>query len=100
MDWAWTEKENWIWGKVKGRSRYTKLGNVEDGYLREGWERDGKGEVVEGYVESLTDGWSARQVWGFAVVEGERRHVRRILARKKGWEDRRIRIVYDWKGKV
>lgn len=102
MDWEWTDKHNWIWGKVHGKSRYTRLENVEDpdGYLREGWERACvEGEVVEGYVESVTDGWTARQVWGFAVVEGERRHVRRVLARKKGWKDQRIRLVYDWKGR-
>ena len=98
MDWQWTEKYNWIWGKVNGKSRYTKLGGIEDAYLKEGWSKDCvEGEVVEGYVESTTDGWTARQVWGFAEVEGERRHVRRILAKKAGWEDQRIRMVYDWK---
>ena len=96
MDWQWTEKTNWIWGKVNGKSRYTKLDEIEDAFLREGW--CGEGEVVEGYVESLTGKWTARQVWGFALVEGERRHVRRILAMKRGWEDLRIRMVYDWKG--
>ena len=104
MDWEWTVKENWIWGKVKGRSRYTRLAEIEDPFLKEGWENDssgdggGKGEVVEGYVESVADGWTARQVWGFAEVEGQRRHVRRILSTKPRWEDQRIRMVYDWKG--
>ena len=98
MDWQWTDKYNWIWGKVHGKSRYTKLEDVEDAdrYLREGWE---EGEVVEGFVESVGGGWMARQVWGFAVVDGQRRHVRRVLARKKGWADQRIRLVYDWKGR-
>ena len=98
MDWKWTEKHNWIWGKVNGKSRYVKLDQIEDAYLREGWSRECvDGEVVEGYVESLTDGWVARQVWGFAVVDGERRHVRRILAQKPKQADQRIRMVYDWK---
>lgn len=99
MDWEWTEKYNRIWGKVHGKSRYVKLGEIEDEFLRDGWEehcvREG---IVEGYVESATDKWSARQVWGFAEVGGERKHVRRILAQKPGQESLRIRIVYDWKG--
>ncbi|KAF2482420.1 hypothetical protein BDY17DRAFT_251305 [Neohortaea acidophila] len=99
MDWETGEKTNWIWGKVSGQSRYTTLGEIEDDYLREGWGPDCvEGEVVEGYVESVTDRWSARQVWGFAEVEGMRKHVRRILARKPGHRDERIRLVYDWKG--
>lgn len=97
MDWQWTEKENWIWGKVNGRSRYVKLSEIEDEYLKEGWEGGSEGEVVEGYVESLKDGWDARQIWGFAVVGGEKKHVRRILARRPGWKEERIRMVYDWK---
>lgn len=94
MDWQWTEKYNWIWGNVKGKSRYVGVDQIEDPYLREGWE---DGDVVEGYVESVGDSWTARQVWGFAEVKGQRRHVRRILARKTGWADQRIRMVYDWK---
>ncbi len=98
MDWEQGEKSNWIWGKVSGKSRYTKLDSIEDEYLREGWSRDCvDGEVVEGYVESVTDKWSATQIWGFAEVEGVRRHVRRILAKKPGSADLRIRMVYDWK---
>ena len=98
MDWAWTEKYNRIWGKVHGKSRYTRLDQVEDEWMRQGWSKECvEGQVVEGYVESATDSWSARQVWGFAVVEGERRHVRRVLAKKPGQEDQRIRLVYDWK---
>lgn len=51
-------------------------------------------------MEGVKDGWTAHQVWGFAVVEGERRHVRRILARREGWREERVRMVYDWKGPV
>ena len=98
MDWEPTEKENWIWGKVRGRSRYASPSGLEDQYLREWWDEGT--DVVEGWAESMTDGWTAHQAWGFAEVEGERRHVRRILAKKKGWKDLRIRMVYDWKGEA
>lgn len=101
MDWEQGEKDNWIWGKVNGQSRYTTLDQIEDEYLRDGWGQDCiDGEVVEGYVESVTGTWRARQVWGFAEVDGERKHVRRILAQKPGQKDLRIRMVYDWKAPV
>ncbi|KAK3720904.1 hypothetical protein LTR37_003567 [Vermiconidia calcicola] len=98
MDWVWTEKSNWIWGKVRGRGHYTKLAEIDDPYLREGWtEECANGDVVEGVAESVTDSWSARQVWGFAMIDGQRRHVRKIHATRPGWKDLRIRMVYDWK---
>ena len=98
MDWVWTEKSNWIWGKVRGRGHYTKLAEIDDPYLREGWtEECVNGDVVEGVAESVTDSWKARQVWGFATIDGQRRHVRKIHAKRPGWKDLRIRMVYDWK---
>ena len=102
MDGALTEKYNWIWGKVLGKSRYVKIEEITDGFLREGWSKDCiDGELVEGYVEYGTEKakekWTALQIWGFAEVDGERRHVRKILATKPGWKDQRIRMVYDWK---
>ena len=58
---------------MSGKSRYVKLDGIGDGFLKEGWD---EGEVVEGYVESVNDKWSATQVWGFAEIDGVRRHVR------------------------
>jgi len=46
-------------------------------------------------VESMTDSWTAQQVWGMAVVKGERRQVRKVLAKKKD-KVHRISIVYDY----
>ena len=105
MDWQTTVKPNKIWGEVRGRSRYIALPAIEtdDPWLKEGWDDSCSGEgkvVVEGYVEGVKEGWSAHQIWGFAVVGGERRHVRKILARRQGWKDERVRMVYDWKGPV
>ena len=98
MDGVWTDKHNWIWGKVHGKSRYVKLDEIDDAYLKEGWCKDCvDGGVVEGYVESEKDKWTAWQIWGFAEVDGERKHVRKIVATKPGWQDQRIRMVYDWK---
>lgn len=102
MEWEWLETENWIWGKVRGKNRFIACKDVEDEFLRTGWEEacSGENDVIEGYVESVTDTWTARQVWGFAVVDGVRRHVRRILAQKPGQKDVRFQMVYDWKEEV
>lgn len=102
MDWQTGVIKNKIWGEVRGRSRYATLDQIEEAWLTEGWDETctGQGEIVEGYVESVKDGWTAYQIWGFAVVEGQRRHVRRILAKRKGWKDEKVRMVYDWKGPV
>lgn len=55
-----------------------------------------EGDVIWSHTESLGNGWVADQVWGFAEVEGLRRHVRRVVSRK-GKEVVRVRLVYDWK---
>ena len=101
MDWQWTVKPNKIWGDVRGRSRYTPLSSISEDWLREGWDETCTSTtVVEGFVEGVKDGWTSHQVWGFAVVEGQRRHVRRIVARREGWSEERVRMVYDWKGET
>ena len=101
MDWEATVKPNKIWGEVRARTHYTTVAKLPDAWLREGWEKECvEGEVIEGIVEGVKDGWTAHQVWGFAEVEGQRRHVRKILAQRKGWKDERIRMVYDWRGPV
>lgn len=74
-----------------------KLTDVDDdAFLKEGWE-DLEAEHVQAYVESYDNGWTADQVWGFEVVDGERRHVRHIVVRK-GSDWKQARLVYDWMG--
>jgi hypothetical protein len=54
--------------------------------------------VIEMLVESITGTWTAQQVWGMAEVKGERRQVRKVLA-KKGSKEHKISIVYDYVSK-
>lgn len=49
-------------------------------------------------VESISDTWTAQQVWGMAELNGERRQVRKVLA-KKGNKEHKISIVYDYVSK-
>jgi hypothetical protein len=46
-------------------------------------------------VESLDNGWTATQIWGFKVVEGERKYVRNVVIAKEG-ERVELQLVYDW----
>ena len=56
----------------------------------------------EKHVESLAvneeKGWTARQIWGFAIVDGKRYYTRRVVV-SKGSEVLKVRLVYNWQGK-
>lgn len=91
------EHEDTFFGKLRGRSRYVRLAEVEDEYLKAGWLDEG-GEFIETYVESVGDGWTATQIWGFAELGGKRYYVRRTCT-AKGGKSKRARLVYDYVGK-
>lgn len=101
IDYQFREKEDKIFGRVKGRTRYVKLDEVEDAFLKQGWDehflKEANREILQIFVDSLgkNPNWAVEQVWGFEMVEGYKRHTRRIVA-KKGNEEHRIRLVYDW----
>lgn len=93
LDWRFREVSDWMFGKVRGRSRWIDAasdpvvtgkavgaaGNDDgenEAWLRKGWlggaaEAGGpSGEPnVISYVESVDNGWVATQVWGFQLVE-------------------------------
>ena len=102
----WTERthNDRIFGELVGRSRYVKPEDIEDAmvggdkdWFAEGWDEEG--EKVQSWVENREAGWTACQVWGFAVVEGTRYYVRRVVV-KKGEERIRARLVYNYVGEL
>jgi len=103
LDWEFREHADHIFGELKGRARWVTLEVLDDDYLKEEW-LDGEGEkagpngecLMESFVEAKA-GWTGRQVWGFAIVEGERRYTRRVVI-SKGSEVLKIRMVYNWYG--
>lgn len=103
LDWTEREHEDHVFGKLVGKSRWVDAtpDNVADAFLRDGWEKaaDGPGGEahIESFVENKDKGWTARQIWGFAVVDGKRYYVRRVVA-EKGEEVIKVRLVYDWQG--
>lgn len=95
----WNDHEDHLFGKVKGRSRWVKLADVEDEYLRTDWSSEMNDiEAIESYTESDGRGWIADQTWGFEEIGGGRRYVRHVVV-TKGKERKAIKLVYDWAGK-
>jgi hypothetical protein len=104
LDFAFREHKDWLFGHVKGQTKFAKQEEVEDEFLKKGWldgaeEKTGPDGALHvwSYVESMTDGWTATQVWGFQIVEGVRRHVRHVVI-AKGAERVDLVLVYDFLG--
>lgn len=98
LDWQELEHEDQIFGKVKGKSRWIALSEVSEPWMKEGWlpeMSEGDTKMIQSYVESVGNGWTADQIWGFAEVNGERRYVRRAIVRK-GKDEKKTRLVYDY----
>ncbi|KAG0644945.1 hypothetical protein D0Z07_9331 [Hyphodiscus hymeniophilus] len=111
LDWQEREYADETFGNLVARSKW--LADVDgdvsaDGgplqlSQKEGWciEKVGpNGEAfIQSYLVNKKDGWSAEQIWGFAVIGDSRRHIRRIAV-KKGKETKTVLQVYDWVGEM
>jgi hypothetical protein len=117
----WNDHQDHIFGAVKGNSTFRlhfwrsvtnmcvcftgytqwrqlselKDDNEDDAFLKQNWPAD-ETTLLDGFVESQGNGWTARQVWGFALVGGVRKHVRRVVVRK-GSSRATANFVYDFK---
>ncbi|KJZ72334.1 hypothetical protein HIM_08260 [Hirsutella minnesotensis 3608] len=85
---------HWLFGDVEGRSRWAKVADIDDAYLKKGWEGD---ELVLSHLSNKGSGWEAYQVQGFQVISGERRYCRNVVI-TKGSERAEFRFVYDFSG--
>ncbi|KAJ5570031.1 uncharacterized protein N7459_009461 [Penicillium hispanicum] len=73
-------------------------GSASEGFLvdAEGEEfGEGEGLFVQSFVVNDQSGWTAEQVWGFELVDGERRHTRRVAVTKNGQVEL-ARLVYTF----
>lgn len=89
------EHTDWLFGTVRGRSKWLSLDEVEDAYLKSGWEVEGDGKFILSHVDSVDNGWTATQIWGFQKVDGERRYCRKVVV-AKGESRAQFRLVYDY----
>lgn len=94
VDDTFREHDDWLFGNVKGKSKWLKLDEIEDVYLSDNWDADNE-QFLWSHVESLGNGWTADQIWGFQTIDGERRYCRNILITKDD-ERAEFRFVYDF----
>jgi len=69
-----------------------------DGSKSEGFAVDEEAVFMQSFVKNQDSGWTAEQVWGFEIVDGERRHTRRVVVTKNG-EVEMARLVYAFKAR-
>jgi len=98
-----------MFGDLDGKSRWLSElssdlsgnGGPLDPFLTEGWLEENGGPNGESHIQSFVhnekNNWTAEQIWGFALIDGVRYHIRRIYL-KKGDEIRKVRLVYDYQG--
>jgi hypothetical protein len=112
LDWHYREHSDWLFGTVKGRSRYSTLQKLqEEGktmgatdedvkFVTEGWLKETEeGDIVEAFADNEGNKWTAWQIWGFAEIGGERKLTRKFVVRKKDKDEVvRVRLVYDYIG--
>ncbi|KAJ5913040.1 hypothetical protein N7504_001923 [Penicillium tannophilum] len=98
LNWKPVELNHGLFGNIRGRSRICKLADLDDDYLRQGWE-DGTEEVMHFKTEHLdSKGILTQQVAGFIVLNGTRYHARRVLVTKDDGESLEAKLVYDYQG--
>lgn len=56
---------------------------------------EGEGLYLHSWVVNLDSGWTAEQIWGFEIVNGERRYARRVAVVKDGKYEL-ARLVYSY----
>ncbi|KAJ5192814.1 hypothetical protein N7449_008956 [Penicillium cf. viridicatum] len=96
LNWEPVELNHGLLGNIRGRSRICKLADLDDDYLRQGWE-DGTEEVMHFRTEQLdSKGVVTQQVAGFIVLNGTRYHTRRVLVTKDDGERLEAKLVYDY----
>jgi len=105
IDGAKRDHEDHVFGHVIGSTKWIKVADLNDSdadeaFLKKDWDAEtAAGELVNSYVESTKNGWTARQVWGFqnVQVEGQaqRRYVRNVVV-KKADKTIRAKLIYDF----
>ena len=85
-----------IFGKIAVAAKYAPVASIEDPEIRAKFEmsEEPQTSIVE-MVRSVGNGWVTTSIWGFEEVEGERHYTRHSVTRK-GDQELKLRIVYDF----
>nr|QYO45730.1 LCCL-domain containing protein [Beauveria bassiana] len=99
LNWEAVELNHTLFGNIRGRSRVVKVDELEDEWLKGGWE-EGTEEVLHFKTEHIdSKGVVTQQVLGFVKVEGVRYQARRVLVTTEGSDKNvEITIIYDYLG--
>lgn len=96
LDWDQVSEANHpLFGNGKARSKWAKLEDLSDEYLTKGWE-EGTTEVIVQQNE-MDSGANTTLVHGFEIINGKRYYVRHVVT-KKGKEEAKVKLVYDYLG--
>ncbi|KAK3693573.1 hypothetical protein B0T22DRAFT_43364 [Podospora appendiculata] len=101
LDNVFREHSDWLFGSVRGQTKWIATADIDDKFLAEGW-LEGEAEAggpngethVLSHVESLDNGWTATQTWGFQLVDGVRKYARHVVV-AKGTQRAELTLVYD-----
>ncbi|KAJ3829808.1 hypothetical protein EV361DRAFT_898398 [Lentinula raphanica] len=103
LDWSERNKDDGLFGAVVGRSRRVTVEEIEDDYLKNGWDSTDNG-FIQSYVSSDTPksgtSWIANQIWGVEEIDSARRYVRHVFFTGPQGEEIRGRLVYDYAGSL
>lgn len=97
LDWDHVSEANHpLFGNGKARSKWATVADLGgDEYLTKGWE-DGTTEVIVQQNE-MESGANTTLVHGFEIISGKRYYVRHVVT-KKGKEEAKVKLVYDYLG--
>jgi hypothetical protein len=96
LDYKWRENKDPFFGQIRGRSRWIDRGDVTEDGLKDGLDKLDDGELIEATGGVVDGNWSATHIWGFLEVQGERKHVRKVVVKGKKGKEVRVMMVYDW----
>ncbi|CAL3964032.1 unnamed protein product [Diplocarpon coronariae] len=102
LDWTERLHNDHVFGNVCGKNRWSSFQEIDDAFLKDGW-LEGEEEVagpngekhIESWVKNEDKGWTAQQIWGFAIIDGKRYYARRVVV-QKGDKTLKARLVYNW----
>lgn len=112
LDWTYREHTDFIFGAVRGRSRYSTLQKFQQEsretgatdedikYMTEGWlEETQQGDILESFISNEASKWISWSVWGFAESGGERKLIKKFTVRRTDTGAVvRVRMVYEYLG--
>ncbi|KAG1716008.1 hypothetical protein ID866_1173 [Astraeus odoratus] len=108
LDFQERQYDDEVFGLLIAKTRRISVEEIEDEFLRTGWSED---TVADGVIHTIawsdpvknTSGykWTAEQTWGFEVINGERKHVKRVTLTSSGKKNGpvRVRLVYGYTSK-